>query len=521
MSKQEFIEVNTRFWQQHGANPSELKDEYLIVDLDTREPVRFMLSCILAKLLQLKYKYKLIGIIPALDEGFQELCYSYGININYHHYEPVLSDLDVDANTFIKRAILHKDPEKLRKSILNLSIDGLWIGDLIYDSHLRMSFLPTLTEPTKELVHSVNRAYQFYLLCDFLFRNYDIAGCVLTHRIYIQYGMLGRYCLQKGKFAINTRKKIPACALRRYTCPEDFYEGEIQLTEKLSDYLHTLDIDTIVAMGKKAVIERINGVEPENKINTHAYHEDMRVYSREELVDKLGLDPEKPIVVVMLQAFPESHVFSNLVFDDYVEWLEETCKAVAKITEANWVIRNHPYHFGHTPDFDTEKHIASFLEENEHIAFAPLDWSLRNIKEIVHSVVGIGDILVEVACEGIPCVSPGWGTLHGTDAYYEASTRREYYDLLRRAPSLPRLNDEQLKQAHLVAFRFLADEVNTRLIPYTTIWQFGVDVDAVYKEAAELLRTNDFDSDALVTHFNYMLDNGHDQLLPYEKLGIL
>ncbi|MDJ0765533.1 MAG: hypothetical protein QNJ97_21305 [Myxococcota bacterium] len=518
---QEFIEENTRFWERHGARSDQLIDEYVLVDLDSQEPVRLMLNCILAKLLQLKYRYKLIGIIQVPGQGYEAFARSYGIDVCYHHRARANAANGLTAQDIIRAVALHKNPKQIKRALLGLEFDDIVVGDLIYDSYLRIHNLPTISGPSKELNGEIQRAFDFYQLCDWLFDRYNIAGCVLTHRVYIQYGMLGRYCTNKGGFALTMRQKMPNSAIRKYTTSEDFLQSELHLTPELMAYFQSLDVDKILEIGEKEMEIRINGEESEKRMNTHAYHKDNRVYSRREMVDRYNFDAGKPIVFVMCQVFPESHQYPHMIFDDFVEWLEETLTLAADITDVNWLIREHPYHNRYTPEFNLAEYYSEYVAPNPHIAFSSKDLSLRNLSELSDVVVGVGDIMIEASCKGIPCISPTQGPLAHTEACQVAATREEYATMLRGCASLPRLNKAQRDQALMASFRFLADEVNTLLIPKSTLFDFGIDEGRIYKEAVKLLQAANFDTDPLVTHFNYMLDHDHEFLLPYEKLGLL
>ncbi len=72
------------------------------------------------------------------------------------------------------------------------------------------------------------------------------------------------------------------------------------------------------------------------KIDTGAFSG--RVASREELAREMGLDPSKKNVVIMAHTFSDG-VFNlgRLYFRDYYDWLEQTLKLVADITNVNWI----------------------------------------------------------------------------------------------------------------------------------------------------------------------------------------
>ena len=68
-----------------------------------------------------------------------------------------------------------------------------------------------------------------------------------------------------------------------------------------------------------------------------------KVFTREELQKKLGLDDKKKNVVIMAHTFTDAVFnYGNYYYRDYYDWTEKTLKIASKVKDVNWILKPHP-----------------------------------------------------------------------------------------------------------------------------------------------------------------------------------
>ena len=87
---------------------------------------------------------------------------------------------------------------KSRKSILNLKIDNVLIGDLIYDSYLKFYRIPTLNINDENLKNFLLESIKSFIFWNNYLNNNKIKAIILTHAVYSG-AMLMRIALHKYK----------------------------------------------------------------------------------------------------------------------------------------------------------------------------------------------------------------------------------------------------------------------------------------------------------------------------------
>jgi len=142
-----FLITNSRFWERHRIPTANMSDKFVMVDLLVTHPGYFMGNCIMAKILQKKYGYKLVGILPSSQNAkpVRAWAYSYGFHSLLSEDDILPTVLEAPAQQVLK-ALDGLSGGALRKAILDLEFDSVPVGDLIYDGFIRQTLDPTITE---------------------------------------------------------------------------------------------------------------------------------------------------------------------------------------------------------------------------------------------------------------------------------------------------------------------------------------------------------------------------------------
>ena len=182
---------------------------------------------------------------------------------------------------------------------------------------------------------------------------------------------------------------------------------------------------------------------------------------RNELVSKLGIDPNKKNVVIMAHTFSDAvYNYGDLFFRDYYDWLENTLRIASENGQVNWILKPHPTRSAYNEDKDSiEKMFARF--QNEHLFLLPDDVSAESIRDIADVIVTIGgNAGGEFACFGIPAVIVGEPYYKGFGYTLEPKNIKEYEKVLKNLYKIKRLSDEKIDIAKKVYYlRFGVDLV--------------------------------------------------------------
>lgn len=175
--------------------------------------------------------------------------------------------------------------------------------------------------------------------------------------------------------------------------------------------------------------------------------------SREEFVEKLHTDPEKKNVFILASCFADiAHGKADYLFSDYYVFTEKTLEATKKLSNANWIIKAHPYYH----KLYNEENLTIELYEkykNPNLYYMPEEWDKADLGEIADVIItAIGSGGNEYACMGIPVILTAYGPYSGYGFTKEPETTEEYFELLGHIDSLERLGEKQKTEAKKLLF---------------------------------------------------------------------
>ena len=197
-----------------------------------------------------------------------------------------------------------------KDDLLNLTLEGVEIGDLFYDNYLRQNSKHTLEitpEFKKILLQYVN---EFYYWHDF-FNKHDIKSVVVSHAVYNSeyrnsFKLLSEY--EKKNKLLYAKKLLE----KKFHGEHNFSElkgyGSNQQVRK------NLSLEQLETFGKKET-------------------------NKKEIFKKNG----KPNVLIMAHCFYDApHAVGKFLFSDFYDWVIHLGK-ISNATDYNWYIKKHPH----------------------------------------------------------------------------------------------------------------------------------------------------------------------------------
>jgi hypothetical protein len=285
-----------------------------------------------------------------------------------------------------------------KRDIEDLHVNGVWIGDLVYDT-----FLMTYRKPTIDLASVVFRKFllksiELYIFWDDYLTLNDVRGINVSHCVYnlamplrlavhrdiavFQTNVTHVYRMnRKDLFAYNDFFHFPA---RFATLPADIREVGLKVAEA-------------------RIQRRFAG-----EVGVDMHYSTKSAYGTARH-DKLLRRSTKTKILVATHCFFDSpHSYGKNTFPDFYEWLEFLGE-MSERTDYDWYIKTHPDYLPGTKEI-----IDAFVARYPKFSLLPSDAShMQIIAEGINvALTSIGTIGFEYAALGVPVINASMNNPH-------------------------------------------------------------------------------------------------------------
>jgi hypothetical protein len=421
----------------------------------------------------------------------------------------------------VRRVLQTLSCDALRKEVLQLRADDISIGDLIYDSYLDTTGVATFDVFDEKLGREVDRSFR--LLTDFrtLFSQHEVRATVVSHTVYVDYGVLTRVSLQQG-IPVFGKTGLEPFRARHYT--------DLMEANQFAGHLDKSQVASILNWYGPDFVEEAKDFFPPRPSTDKrpdffrlGYGQGKQEVAGRELLRSLGLDERRKTCVIMAHQFTDSvHSCPDILFDDYYQWLDAVLEFTAKIKDVNWLIKQHPYEIllGQTEYFD--RLIAKHAPRHQNLRVVPDRIATSSLFSCVNAMTTVnGTSGLEFASAGVPCILAGNPFYGDFDFALRPQTREAYFNILAEFPKLERLSSALVDQAKAVALvEFKYTWVSSSAVP--PIGDLGGrqvsqdDLDEFWYDAADRMSVLTIEEDPLYRNIRSMTQNGDKVLLNYE-----
>jgi len=345
---------------------------------------------------------------------------------------------------------------------INYKLNNIKIGDLIYDTYIRQNNRYSKVKLWslsffKELVKA---HFKFYLYSHFI-KRYDFKYIILSHRVYVDGGMLARLGIKYGSRVMISR-------ITSVRCYYDYDEIFINEFKPSKEIMEIITNKQLYKKTDKILEERFAGnIEQHDVINAY---KNKKIYSPEELYKKLRLNPSYPTVFIIAHAFSDApHSNENMLFRDYFQWFIETIKYVNNIRNINWVVKPHPSSYMYNETGEVEQLVRELKLNNIHLA--PFDLSTTSVFDISKTVVTVsGTVGIEAACLGIKPIIAGKAPYSDFGIAYEPKNKMEYFSILKNIDSISPLNMQEVIIAKEIFYwHYVGAFPNSTIVPNNSV----------------------------------------------------
>jgi hypothetical protein len=300
---------------------------------------------------------------------------------------------------------------KNKNDILNIKIDNIPIGDLIYDSFLKKEVKPTIDISCRKLFQYIFDTLKlFYYWQNYLKKN-NVKAIVGVHGVYA-YAIILR---------IAVFSKIPVYLtnlVRIYKINKNSFYENSKLFNFKKNFNKLPDNFKIKALffSKKKIEGRIYGTKHQSDL----IHSDNSNFRLNQGKFKILIKNTKKIKILICthDFFDAVHVCGPMVFNDFYEWLLFLGEFSKNHTEYDWYIKTHPS-FSHWKKNNLARNntnfiIKNFLKKYNNIIELPNNYSHLDIvnQGIDFVLTCYGTVGFEYAFLNIPVINACKNNFH-------------------------------------------------------------------------------------------------------------
>lgn len=309
---------------------------------------------------------------------------------------------------------------KTQRDIMNITVDDLSLGDLIYDSYNRFFLVPTAVLDDPRLLACIQRVLSIYFASKEFLEKTPVAAIFTDHAVYWSGGVLSRLALRRGIPVFHV-PFYPVTLVR--LDPQTFHglpddpagfpagEGSCKLTlpyhlfPKLFARLTKEQQEAGVLRARRDLETRLSGsskFDPTVLGGSTAYRPVAEGSAR---LTKTG---DRPRMLIMLHDFCDApHAFRSHLFDDNYHWAVWMLERASQ-SPYDWYVKSHPYAL-HDPEMGAKNDVvlAELKARFPKVTF--LDPGVSNLQLVQEGITamftGYGTVGHEFAYMGVPSVN--------------------------------------------------------------------------------------------------------------------
>lgn len=275
--------------------------------------------------------------------------------------------------------------------IETIKINGVWIGDLIYDTYLRLFNQPTIDKTNAGFRNFLLESIELFLFWEHYLDSHHVCAINVSHCVY-NLAIPLRLCVERNIPAFQaSAAHVYHLSKKNFFAYSDFY----YFRERFADLPEEVKIQGI-AEAKRRIERRFSG-----EVGVDMAYSSKSAY-KAFLNDRLLTQSSKKKILIATHCFYDSpHSYGNNIFPDFYEWLD-FLGVISNETDYDWYIKVHPDYLP-----GTMKIIEDFISRYSKFALLPANASHHQIiaEGIDVALTTYGTIAFEYAALGIPVIN--------------------------------------------------------------------------------------------------------------------
>jgi hypothetical protein len=377
------------------------------------------------------------------------------LGITVHRYSEWLAPEDREDARRIARTLPFAQ-------ISTLTLDGVAVGEHAYAGALRF-FASGSLDSTPAAEGVLRRYLEAAILTARatrrLLRAIEFSSMVLTHGIYVPWGIMGEVARREG---VHVTAWNVAYRKRRFIFSHDDTYHHTLMSEPRDHWEHR----ELSSAEDRELTEYLDS-RRDGRFDWVVFHRP-RTQDPDAIAARLGIDRSRPVIGLLTNVMWDAQLhYPANAFPDMLEWLVQTCEYFATRPDLQLLIRVHPGELSGFPR--SRQPILSELSKRIP-ALAPniitippdSDMSTYSVLSLCNAALIYGTKMgVELTSIGLPVIVAGEAWIRNKGLTYDATSPEEYFGLLQRLPFAERLGPAQLARARRYAYHFFFN----RMIP--------------------------------------------------------
>lgn len=449
IKKVDFTNIENYFqkYKKSGKN-----EKNILVELFFEHPSTNNNNYIVNLLLGCKYTIKTIGFLKY--SSCSDLKYvANKYNISQFDYVYSWKNFIYKYKAFISVVKNLGNLKYDKKFGWHIYVDGVEIGDLIYDQFLRYTNQPTYRKlDLNFLLYIFNSLFYFHRYKDILLKH-NITDIILSHGVYAEYGILARVAALLEKdikiyqwYNLNPMNISVHTANKEYIRKPRFYE-----TNLMDKLISVNGKETILSEYDEYMHKRLKA-EDKNQIDLAFVYQNNDINSIDEFRENYEMNDGKNIFIFS-HAFVDSVKYVHWsLYSDYYTWLYETLVILAdKSKEHNIFIKAHPSESMYKCDITVKSTIAE-INQKYGANFIYLDKKTHNsvVFDLADSIItSNGTVAIEAVCYSIPVLVAASTLYENAKTVVQPKTINEYREHLENIENINKPTVEMVERAKL------------------------------------------------------------------------
>ena len=302
-------------------------------------------------------------------------------------------------------------------------------ADFVYDGILKRQRSACVDLADQRLVGYVTEALASIAAAAALLDSDRFELILLSHAVNFQFAALAWLATRRGIPVVLLYGNYGVPRFVKLMEPGDLYDTINRPTAAELISVSEARQEKLAAVGSAYLERRLVGATDDIGAR-YAYQRASEQLSRAALIEKLGWDPDLPIVGVYASNwFDFPHPCGMTHFRDFLDWTEATLGVAQRRRGVNWLFKAHPCDqwYGGVTLAD----LMPRLEAGGHVQLAPTDWNGSAVLEAMDAIVTYhGTIGIEAAAAGKPVLVADRGWYHDAGFVTWPHSREEYVELL-------------------------------------------------------------------------------------------
>ena len=427
---QSIIEFNKKLFLENEVTNNRI----ILTEFSTNKSIQAGFALFL-KSLQKKTGCRIFSYNNDLNLISKKKNYYSSINKVFNHNYKIYTSFKVEKfiDVYFDEKIYIKSKKKSsrlikkitsKRKLLELKLDGIWIGDLLYDTFLKQKSKSTVNLHSEEFKDFfLDFIYLTYFWIEFFKKN-KVYSVVTSHTVYTSAIPL-RIALKKklNAYQVNFHNIYRLNNNKLFA-----YDIFNQYSKLFNGFKKNFKIKAL-KIAKDQCLKRFDGIK-----GVDMHYSTKSAYKKEYSKNILNQNTKKKILIAAHCFLDNPHPYGiRAIFDDFYEWIDYLGKLSEK-TDYDWYIKTHP-------DFKitTQDIIKNFVKKYPKIKLIPPNTSHHNlISNGIDCVLTVhGTIAWEYAFFKIPVISASQSNPHiDFNFSYHAKNKKDLSNALANLKNL-------------------------------------------------------------------------------------